>query len=78
LRRKLWRGRWRGQSQKWFVMRFTGQDRDININTSHPEFSRWQWVAPQQIVELIVPFKRELYQAVLEEFAEILAAQAPV
>jgi putative (di)nucleoside polyphosphate hydrolase len=77
LRRKLWRGRWRGQSQKWFVMRFTGQDRDINIQTRHPEFSRWQWVAPQQIVELIVPFKRDLYQAVLDEFAELLKAEAP-
>jgi putative (di)nucleoside polyphosphate hydrolase len=74
LRRKLWRGRWRGQSQKWFVMRFTGHDSDININTRHPEFSRWQWVAPDRIVDLIVPFKRELYRAVLEEFTELLKA----
>lgn len=72
LRRKLWRGRWRGQSQKWFVMRFTGEDRDININTRHPEFSQWQWVPSDRIVDLIVPFKRELYRAVLEEFAELL------
>lgn len=73
LRQKLWRGRWRGQSQKWFVMRFTGQDDDININTKHPEFSHWQWAPADRIVDMIVPFKRDLYQAVLGEFAELLA-----
>ena len=72
LRKKLWRGRWLGQSQKWFAMRFTGQDSDINIETSHPEFSSWQWAAPDSLVSLIVPFKRELYRAVLEEFAPLL------
>lgn len=73
LRRKLWRGRWRGQSQKWFAMRFTGTDSDIDIDTKHPEFGAWRWVEPQQIVDLIVPFKRDLYRAVLEEFAPLLA-----
>ncbi|MEO8559099.1 MAG: RNA pyrophosphohydrolase [Rhodospirillales bacterium] len=72
LARKLWRGKWRGQSQKWFVMRFTGQDSDIDIATAHPEFGAWRWVEPRQIAELIVPFKRALYGAVLEEFAPIL------
>lgn len=72
LRRKLWRGRWRGQSQKWFAMRFTGADADIDIDTRHPEFGAWRWVEPQQIVDLIVPFKRDLYRAVLEEFAPLL------
>lgn len=76
LRRKLWRGRWRGQSQKWFAMRFTGQDSDININTSHPEFSHWQWADAERIVDLIVPFKRELYLAVLEEFAPLIRSRA--
>ncbi|MGE0659137.1 MAG: RNA pyrophosphohydrolase [Reyranellaceae bacterium] len=77
LRRKLWRGRWKGQSQKWFAMRFTGQDDDINIATKHPEFSRWQWAAADSIVSLIVPFKRDLYRAVLEEFAPVLAENSP-
>ena len=73
LRRKLWRGRWRGQSQKWFAMRFLGRDSDINIATPHPEFSTWQWTTADRLVDLIVPFKRELYQAVLEQFAPIIA-----
>lgn len=73
VRRKLWRGRWRGQSQKWFAMRFTGTDDDIDIDTKHPEFDAWQWVTPDRLVDLIVPFKRELYGAVLEQFRPILA-----
>jgi putative (di)nucleoside polyphosphate hydrolase len=76
LQRKLWRGRWRGQSQKWFAMRFTGTDRDIDIATKHPEFGAWRWVEPGQIVDLIVPFKRALYRAVLQEFAGLLRPTA--
>ena len=71
LQKKLWRGKWRGQSQKWFAMRFTGADSDIDIATKHPEFGAWRWVKPEQIVELIVPFKRDLYRAVLEEFSHL-------
>ena len=66
---RLWGGRFRGQTQKWFLLDFTGQDSDIDIATEHAEFSRWQWVKPARVVDLIVPFKRELYQQVLEEFA---------
>lgn len=61
-------GRWRGQLQKWFLMRFTGRDTDIDIATEHPEFSDWKWVSPAELVRLIVPFKRPLYLAVLQEF----------
>jgi putative (di)nucleoside polyphosphate hydrolase len=74
LQRKLWRGRWRGQSQKWFAMRFTGSDADIDIDTRHPEFAAWRWAEPGQIVDLIVPFKRELYRAVLDELGHHAAA----
>ncbi len=68
---KLWRGRYRGQSQTWFAMRFLGEDRDINIATEHPEFSVWRWAAHQDLPELIVPFKRQLYSEVLAEFAHL-------
>ncbi len=69
---KLWRGRWRGQRQIWFLMRFLGQDADVRIDTKEPEFRAWKWVEPTTIPEFIVPFKRELYEAVLAEFAEWL------
>jgi putative (di)nucleoside polyphosphate hydrolase len=66
----IWGGHYRGQRQKWFVMRFTGSDADINLATEHPEFDTWQWVAPERLPELIVPFKRQLYIDILAEFRE--------
>lgn len=69
---KLWKGRYRGQEQKWFLLRFAGSDRDVQIAQDHPEFSAWQWVAPTQMLDLIVPFKRPVYQAVLAEFSAAL------
>jgi putative (di)nucleoside polyphosphate hydrolase len=68
LQGKLWGGRWRGQRQKWFAMRFTGADGDINIATAHPEFSAWRWVAPGEVPQLIIPFKRAIYERVVDEF----------
>ncbi len=68
----VWRGRYRGQQQKWFVMRFLGVDGDIDVATSHPEFSAWKWVPARQLTQLIVPFKRALYRQVLKEFAAVL------
>ena len=65
----IWKGKYRGQSQRWFLMRFLGEDADVNIATDHPEFEAWQWVAPSQLVDLIVPFKKELYANVVAEFA---------
>ena len=66
----MWGGRYRGQRQKWFAMRFTGADADIDpAATEHPEFDAWEWVAPARLPELIVPFKRRLYLDVLAEFA---------
>jgi putative (di)nucleoside polyphosphate hydrolase len=66
----IWGGRYRGQRQKWFVMRFTGSDADIDLATEHPEFDAWQWAPSEQLPELIVPFKRQLYIDVLTEFRE--------
>jgi putative (di)nucleoside polyphosphate hydrolase len=65
----MWGGRYRGQRQKWFAMRFMGDDPEIDpAATEHPEFDAWEWVAPERLPELIVPFKRQLYLAVLAEF----------
>jgi putative (di)nucleoside polyphosphate hydrolase len=69
---KLWKGRYRGQEQKWFLMRFQGTDADVNIATAKPEFSRWCWLPPDQLVARIVPFKRQVYARILDEFGEYL------
>ena len=70
-RPKGWRGRFRGQRQKWFALRFLGADSDIDIETEHPEFSTWRWVHHKDLPTLIVPFKRAVYLQVLEEFSEL-------
>ena len=66
----MWGGRYCGQEQKWFAMRFTGSDSDIDLATEHPEFDRWQWVAPERLPGLIVPFKRQLYLDIVDEFRQ--------
>jgi putative (di)nucleoside polyphosphate hydrolase len=67
----LWGGNYRGQRQKWFAMRFLGQDRDIDTAAhAYPEFDAWEWIMPERLPELIVPFKRRLYLDVLAEFRE--------
>lgn len=68
----IWGGRYRGQKQQWFVLRFTGTDADINIETSHPEFCEWKWVEGSVLPDMIVPFKRELYAALVKEFKDFL------
>ena len=68
LARGMWGGRYRGQRQKWFAMRFLGSDTDIDLATDHPEFDTWKWIPPEQLPELIVPFKRRLYIDILAEF----------
>jgi putative (di)nucleoside polyphosphate hydrolase len=72
LRGKLWGGKWKGQDQDWFLACFLGEDSDINIHTADPEFREWKWIEPQQLPELIVPFKRDLYRKLLKEFAEYI------
>lgn len=69
---RLWHGRYRGQRQRWFALRFLGTDADINIATPHPEFRRWAWMAPDELVARIVPFKRDTYAQVFTEFQDLL------
>lgn len=72
LARKMWGGRFLGQRQKWFALRFLGADADINIATAHPEFSAWKWAPLDDLLDLIVPFKRDVYRTVVAEFAPIV------
>lgn len=67
---KVWGGRYRGQRQKWYLARFRGRDSDINIETAHPEFKEWRWLPFRQLPELIVPFKRPIYELIVAEFAD--------
>lgn len=69
---KIWKGKYRGQRQWWFLMRFKGKDSDINIETDHPEFSRWKWVSPERLPQLIVPFKKRLYESLVTEFGDLI------
>ena len=68
---KLWDGKYRGQKQKWFLFKFLGTNRDINISTEHPEFSNWKWMPKENLLEEIVPFKKSVYESVLREFERI-------
>lgn len=72
---KVWEGKWRGQQQKWFAARFRGSDAEIDIATEHPEFSAWRWVSADQLPELIVAFKRQLYAEVVQEFRAVIAPE---
>ncbi len=76
LRGRLWQGRYVGQAQKWFAMRFDGADSEICIDGAHAEFSAWRWIEPERLPALIVGFKRPLYETVLAEFAPAIAALA--
>ena len=71
LQGKLWKGKFKGQRQSWFLARFTGSDADIVLDRHHdPEFCDWQWVDPERLPDLIVPFKREVYQAIVAGFRD--------
>ena len=70
---KLWGGKYRGQRQYWYLARFLGEDTDIRIDAHEPaEFCEWKWVEPATLPDLIVPFKKRVYRAVLEEFGELI------
>jgi putative (di)nucleoside polyphosphate hydrolase len=66
---KVWKGKYRGQKQSWFLLRFLGTDADVKLETEHPEFRSFRWADPAELPDIIVPFKRELYQEVLRAFA---------
>lgn len=67
-----WKGRWRGQTQKWFALAFAGTDKDIDIAAHEEEFDAWRWATAREVLDLIVPFKRAVYEAVLKEFADLV------
>jgi putative (di)nucleoside polyphosphate hydrolase len=69
---KVWKEKWRGQRQRWFLMRFLGTDEDVNIQTADPEFRAWKWAEPAELPAMIVPFKKKLYEDVLAAFAQWL------
>ena len=68
----IWKGRFRGQKQKWFIAKFLGQDSEINLNTKNPEFIDWKWIIPSRLPEVIVDFKKEMYLDLLKEIEEFI------
>lgn len=68
----LWQGKFKGQKQLWFLMRFFGSDDEINLHTLHPEFSEWKWCEIEELVPGIVTFKRDVYQKVIDQFLPII------
>ena len=69
---KIWKGRYRGQKQKWFLMRFHGRDDQVNIALDHAEFSKWTWMQPDDLMHKIVPFKQDVYKSVFSQFKGFL------
>ena len=72
LAKTLWKGKYKGQRQKWFLYKFKGTEKDINIHTEHPEFSDYKWVTKDFLVPNIVPFKKKIYEKLLLEFKDYL------
>ena len=68
----IWRGRYKGQKQKWFLMKFTGDEKEINIKTKNPEFLEWKWVDLNEITELVVDFKLHVYKEIKEKVNKII------
>jgi len=68
----IWKGKFRGQRQKWFITKFLGKDDEINLDTQHPEFIDWKWIDPQELPKVIVDFKKELYLNLLKEINQFI------
>ena len=68
----IWRGKFRGQKQKWFIVRFLGEENEININTSHPEFIEWKWINMNDLPKVIVSFKKKIYEELLIELKNFI------
>ena len=69
---KIWKGKYKGQRQRWFLIKFLGPDSEINLNQKCPEFNEWKWVDIDELSKLIVPFKKELYLSVIKEFQSFI------
>jgi len=76
LAKRAWAGRWQGRRQKWFVMPFNGGDADIDLASGQPEFKAWRWAARDELPDLAIAFKRELYRSVLDECGAVLDDEA--
>ena len=68
----IWKGKYRGQKQKWFLMRFTGEDKEIDINTKHPEFLDWKWIELDQLTKVVVDFKLHVYKEVQKKVKKLI------
>ena len=68
----IWKGKFRGQRQKWFITKFLGKDDEINLDTQHPEFIDWKWIDPNDLPKVIVDFKKELYFNLLKEINQVI------
>ena len=69
---KIWKGKYKGQKQKWFIMKFIGKEKEINLNTKRPEFLEWKWVEPKNLTKVVVNFKLRVYKKILKEIEKIL------
>ena len=69
---KIWKGKYRGQKQKWFIVRFTGKEDEINLNTKYPEFIEWKWIEIEQLPNVIVDFKKKVYVALEKELKNFI------
>ena len=68
----IWKGRFRGQKQKWFIVRFTGKENEINLKTKHPEFIEWKWIEMDELPRVIVDFKKKVYEKLLVELKKFI------
>ena len=68
----IWKGKYKGQKQKWFIMKFTGKDEEINLKTKNPEFLEWKWVNPEIITDIVVDFKLSVYKKIKEKLREVI------
>ncbi len=69
---RIWKGKYRGQKQKWFIVRFTGNENEINLNTKHPEFIEWKWIKIEQLPNVIVDFKKKVYVILENELKKFI------
>ncbi len=69
---KIWQGKYRGQKQKWFIMKFEGKDQEIDVNTSSPEFLDWKWINPAELPKIVVNFKVDIYKKLLNELNKLI------
>jgi putative (di)nucleoside polyphosphate hydrolase len=72
---KIWKGKYKGQKQKWFIMKFLGDDMEINVKTKHPEFFEWKWVDPDEITDFVVNFKLDVYKKIKEKVKIIINSE---